>query len=627
MSRLLLLALLAAPAAFAQQKLVLVVPFQTRGAVASEADKSLLLEVVRTATADQLGALGYTVLTSENTFELLRRNGIDPGALECQADCMLEMAKKVQAEILISGSVTRTEQALVAYLRVFEGRDGQQLSSMHVEGAGMGEVRKALEAQLQALLSRAINALPDDLRPTADRVRKPRPGDGFVSVQSEPGAEAWVDGQRIGRTPVRRLPLSSGLHALQLSAEGYAPSTQQFQVKTGEETSLTATLSRSHAEIVVFATPKQAGITVDGQPLAGSRAGVAAGRHKIEVSADGYETALRTVEVTEGQTQQIEVALVGRPARLVITATRSGTCQVAGRSVDVSPTAPAAVDVPAGSMLLQCICPSAPDVQKPVTVLPGETAPVLVTFAEQSVGAVARDPRSGLEFIAVSGAMASLGCERGDDACDDAEKPVRTQRVAAFNIGRTEVTVAAFRACVDQGVCAGDPLTRTGPLNNCTGPQTLSDHPVNCVTREESATFCGWASGRLPTSAEWEYAAKAGQRRIYPFDLAGGAVPANFCDGACGQRYHLPWADRTAQDGFPATAPVGSFPSGANPWGLLDMAGNVAEWTATESRRRPGSFEVRGGGWYSSQPSLRASGVSLLADRDWSEGVGFRCVR
>jgi iron(II)-dependent oxidoreductase len=627
MKRLLALVLLWAPAALAQQKLVLVVPFQTRGAVASEADKSLLLEVVRTAAADQLGALGYTVLTSENTFELLRRNGVDPTSLECQADCMLELAKKVQAEILLSGSLTKSEQSLVAYLRVFEGREGQQLSSVHVEGAGIGEVRKALEAQMKPLLSRAINALPDDLRPAANRVRRPRPGDGFLTVQSDPAAEAWVDGERVGRTPVRRLPLGSGSHALQLSTEGYVPLPQQFAVKSGEETSLTLTLSRSHAEIVIFPTPKQAGITVDGQPVAGTRAGVAAGRHKVEVSADGYETAARTVEVAEGQTQQLEVALVAKPARLVITATRNGSCEVGGHSFDVSTTTPASVDVAAGALQLQCTCPDAPDVRQPVTVLPGETVPVLVRFAVQSAGAVAREPKSGLEFVAVSGATASLGCERGDDACDDAEKPPRSERVAAFNIGRTEVTVAAYRACVDQGVCSADPLTRPGPLGNCTGVRTLSDHPVNCVTREESAAFCNWTGGRLPTGPEWEYAAKAGQRRIYAFDLAGGEVPANFCDDSCAQRFHLPWAERTARDGFPATAPVGSFPSGANAWGLLDMAGNVAEWTATEARGKAGAFEVRGGGWFSSRSSLRASAVAFFADRDWSEGIGFRCVR
>jgi formylglycine-generating enzyme required for sulfatase activity len=215
-----------------------------------------------------------------------------------------------------------------------------------------------------------------------------------------------------------------------------------------------------------------------------------------------------------------------------------------------------------------------------------------------------------------------MGCnERVDDECADAEKPGRRVHVRAFAIDRTEVTVEAYEACVRGGGCA-EPEVGV----DCNwGKSGQERHPINCVDWQQARTYCEWAGKRLPTEAEWEKAARGEDGRKYPWGNLGFARAgkvANIADEtAKAQDSAVSWALEGYRDGYYRTAPMGSFPDGASPYGAEDMIGNVWEWLEDESS---GGRAMRGGSWFNVPRLARASNRSWDDPAVRFEFIGFR---
>jgi formylglycine-generating enzyme required for sulfatase activity len=149
------------------------------------------------------------------------------------------------------------------------------------------------------------------------------------------------------------------------------------------------------------------------------------------------------------------------------------------------------------------------------------------------------------------------------------------------------------------------------------------DDPIACVTRADAAGYCAWKGKRLPTDAEWTLAASGSEGRPYPW---GNAAPDQLRLNGCGSEC-AGVGMYAGSDGYVDRAPVGRFPLGATVDGVLDLAGNVAEWVDAVDAVDAGWSIVRGG----SYADVDARAVQTATARAMTVGasasdVGFRCA-
>ncbi len=205
------------------------------------------------------------------------------------------------------------------------------------------------------------------------------------------------------------------------------------------------------------------------------------------------------------------------------------------------------------------------------------------------------------------------------------ETPPQEVHLHAFGIDRTEVTVRAYRRCVTAGVCTP---SRIAADDERLG---LDEHPVTGVDFTQAARFCAFVDGRLPTEAEWEYAARGHDRRRFPW--------GNFYNDRIAN--HAQSGLESTVDGYRHAAPVDAHPDGRSPFGLLGMAGNAMEWTADlyaadayssttsvnpRGARVGGSRVVRGGSWRLWAFGLRATHRFQIGSGQAEPDLGFRCA-
>lgn len=208
------------------------------------------------------------------------------------------------------------------------------------------------------------------------------------------------------------------------------------------------------------------------------------------------------------------------------------------------------------------------------------------------------------------------------------EYPQESVTVAPFHIDTNEATNAEYNACISAGSCDEIDLktcqvyTTQGLQISLRVPKVLlqDEHPVVCLSHPQAQKFCAWKQGRLPTHQEWELAARGSKdSRIFPWGDSWNPDHANW-----GEKDITSTSVAGKLDGFDWTAPPGLFHKGDSPFSLRDMAGNVAEWVATdEAHSTP---QARGGGWTSTPYDLRTTKRLTLTQHIGRTDVGVRCA-
>ena len=255
----------------------------------------------------------------------------------------------------------------------------------------------------------------------------------------------------------------------------------------------------------------------------------------------------------------------------------------------------------------------------------GATSP-WSTIALPSKSGAAAAPKAAAKDTCPAGTVAipagsfTMGSPDGNDD----ERPPHEKKVGAFCLDTREVTVADYRACLAAGRCFTPRTSRLAGLGAWEAPaeettcnftvRGRDGHPMNCIPSSFAAEYCNWSGKRLPSEAEWELAARGAEGRRYPW---GDAAPG----------VEMCWNKASS-----GTCAAGSSAADASPLGVLDMAGNVREWTSTTYALYDGcmeqqAFVTRGGSFEANKPeALRGAARTSESPARRAGDVGFRCA-
>ena len=223
------------------------------------------------------------------------------------------------------------------------------------------------------------------------------------------------------------------------------------------------------------------------------------------------------------------------------------------------------------------------------TPLPSAHEIILGTICDANAcnGDTQERPTDGMLMVYVPAGEFEMGSA---DGRDDA-RPAHTVALDGFWIDSTEVTYAQYWRCEEAGGCDRPPAVTTYAAWDHYDNEDYGEHPIWNATWEHADVYCAWAGGRLPTEAEWEYAARGPEGYTYPW---GNSKPD--CDKANYSAGTLCVGD---------SSPVGSHPAGTSWCGAQDLAGNTSEWVA----------DWYGAGYYATSSSVNPTGPSSGSKR------------
>lgn len=501
------------------------------------------------------------------------------------------------------------------------------------------------------------------------RANSKPPAPAELVVESKPGgAEIFVDSRFLARTSsggwAKISPIAPGRHDLRISAPGFDDFTRAIELQSGETLTINATLTKKKEPspiLFVNSNPAGANVYLDGKLIGATGVigrlkipDLEPGSHRVRVSAEGYVDFEQSVDLVSGKALTV-TATLERPkpsmAGLILESVlRGATVTLDDRLVDKSS--------PGGSLNIPDLAPGKHRVQVAAdgyvpfeqtielgagSVLTLQTPMLPLAPAR---GLARMNPIDGLKYVWIPPGTFMMGCSPGEaPQCLPDEKPSHRVTISrAFWLGQTEVTVGAYkRYAAVKGVSMPDePRFGSAPLNPGWGEGLM---PIVNVSRMDAANYCSWAGGRLPTEAEWEYAARGGstEGRYGPVDdiawYANNSGRATLDSELIWRQEQKLFSDRLSANGNTFHPVAQKKPNDNN---LYDILGNVWEWVSDwyEEKYYSGSPELdprgpasgtfaiqRGGSWFTGPRVSRAAPRYRVPPDGRGFSIGIRCAR
>jgi formylglycine-generating enzyme required for sulfatase activity len=335
------------------------------------------------------------------------------------------------------------------------------------------------------------------------------------------------------------------------------------------------------------------------------------GSHTVRVSSKGKKDFEQNVTVAGAQPTHIEARLVDAPGSIRVRTLAGASVSLDGVSRGSADSNGELVlaDISPGAHELRVSAPLKKDYRESVKVVGAEENRPQITLED----ALRVNPKDGLKYIWIPPGTFMMGCSPGDNECQANEKPAHLVTISrGFWIGQTPVTVGAYKRFAG---ATGRQMPKASGFNRAWTDEGM---PIVNENWHDAHDYCAWAGGRLPTEAEWEYAARGGSAtaRYGPIDEVA------WYDKNSGKRAHDVGQKR------------------ANGFGLYDILGNVWEWASdwhdesyyqsSHSQDPTGSASgsarvLRGGSWFDNPSYVRVSYRGRFNPTSSWYNVGFRC--
>jgi formylglycine-generating enzyme required for sulfatase activity len=460
-----------------------------------------------------------------------------------------------------------------------------------------------------------------------------------LSITTTPAAAAiFMDGSAIGNTPIIGYRANAGKVSLRIQKPNYFSIDTAVTLVKGRETKLTLALKVAAAHVTIKVEPNDAEVILDGERLTASRLTnrpLTLGTHSLNISRQGYKTLQTQFRLAPGDTTlryTLAPEVVAEYGTIRVLALLDGRVYIDGNLMGSIASGEAReYEQPVGPHKVE-VRSAGETVTQNVTVTKGKSIAVTLRSSAKPVVEPPKTPAvsgsatpEGMAFI--PGGTFLMGSTDGDND----EKPEHEVYVDGFYLDNYEVTVAQYQRFIKA-------TNRSNP-DNWKEQLQYPNRPVVDVSWEDANAYARWLGKRLPTEAEWEYAARGGNTGVggkpkykYPWGNEASASRANF-DADGNRSYDWENAKRYLKD-------VGSY--SPNGYGLYDIAGNVWEWCAdwydanyyqNSSSRNPkgpsqGTLRVlRGGSWNDDALSMRCAIRDWDLPADRNDVVGFRCAQ